>query len=45
VVYTAGTLFYHRPSIPHAHAIWHLFVIGGSACHFVAVLAQVISPP
>lgn len=44
VVYTAGTLFYHRPSVPHAHAIWHLFVIGGSACHFVAILAQVTSP-
>lgn len=44
VVYTAGTVFYHRPALPHAHAIWHLFVIGGSACHFVAVLAQVTSP-
>lgn len=44
VVYTAGTFFYHRPSVPHSHAIWHLFVIGGSACHFVAVLAQVTSP-
>ena len=44
VAYTSGTLFYHRPSVPHAHAIWHLFVIGGSACHFVAILAQVTSP-
>lgn len=45
VVYTAGTFFYHRPSLPHAHGIWHLFVIGGGACHFVAVLAQVAAPP
>ncbi len=44
VVYTAGTFFYHRPSVPYSHAIWHLFVIGGSACHFIAVLAQVTSP-
>lgn len=44
VVYTAGTFFYHRPSLRHSHAIWHLFVIGGSACHFVSVLAQVTSP-
>lgn len=41
LAYTAGTLFYHRPSLPYAHSIWHLFVIAGGACHFVAVLAQV----
>ena len=42
LAYTAGTLFYHRPAMPHSHAIWHLFVIAGGACHFVAVLAQVV---
>ena len=41
VTYTAGTLFYHSRRIPYAHTIWHCFVIGGSACHFAAVLAQV----
>jgi hemolysin III len=41
VTYTVGTLFYHNRRIPYAHAIWHLFVIGGSACHFAAVLTQV----
>jgi hemolysin III len=41
LAYTAGTLFYHNQRIPYAHAIWHLFVLGGSACHFVAVLSQV----
>ena len=41
VFYTLGTYFYHRESIPYAHAIWHLFVIAGSVCHFVAVAAQV----
>lgn len=40
VTYTAGTVFYHSRRIPYAHAIWHLFVVGGSACHFAAVLAQ-----
>jgi hemolysin III len=37
-VYTVGTLFYvndHRWR--HAHGIWHLFVMGGTACHFVTV--------
>jgi len=42
VFYTLGTFFYHRESIPYSHAIWHLFVIGGSVCHFVAVSAQVL---
>ena len=42
--YTLGTVFYHRESLPYAHAIWHLFCIGGSVCHYVAVLAQVTTP-
>lgn len=41
VFYTAGTLFYHRRSIPYSHAIWHLFCIAGSASHYIAVMAQV----
>ena len=43
--YTLGTVFYHRPSLPYSHAIWHLFVLGGSVCHYVAVMAQVIHTP
>ncbi|TVQ30048.1 MAG: hemolysin III family protein [Wenzhouxiangella sp.] len=43
VVYTAGTLFYHNERIPYSHAIWHLFVLGGSICHFAAVTAQVMA--
>jgi hemolysin III len=42
VTYTAGTLFYHNRRIPYAHAIWHLFVIGGSVLHFLAVASQVV---
>lgn len=37
VLYTAGTYFYHLERWPHAHAVWHLFVLGGSASHFIAV--------
>ena len=44
VAYTAGTVFYHRPSLRYSHAIWHLFVIAGSVCHYVAVLALVVRP-
>ena len=36
VFYTAGTFFYHR-RVAYSHAIWHLFVLSGSACHFVAI--------
>lgn len=42
VSYTLGTYFYHRESIRYSHAIWHLFVIVGSVCHYVAVMAQVL---
>ena len=42
--YTLGTYFYHRESIRFSHAIWHLFVIGGSVCHFIAWTAQVLLP-
>ncbi|MDQ2069348.1 PAQR family membrane homeostasis protein TrhA [Natronospira bacteriovora] len=40
VTYTAGTIFYHNHRIPYAHAVWHLFVLGGSVCHFAAVSLQ-----
>jgi hemolysin III len=42
--YTLGTVFYHRPSLAYSHAIWHLFVVAGSVCHYIAVLAQVRLP-
>ena len=44
VFYTLGTVFYHRESIPYAHAIWHVFCIAGSVCHYLAVMAQVVTP-
>jgi hemolysin III len=42
--YTLGTYFYHRESIRYSHAIWHLFVIAGSVCHYIAVTEQVLRP-
>lgn len=42
LAYTSGTVFYHNRRIPFAHAVWHLFVLAGSACHFVAVATQVV---
>ncbi|KXS52411.1 MAG: hemolysin III [Marinobacter sp. T13-3] len=42
VVYTVGVAFYLADRIPYMHAIWHLFVIGGSACHFAAIYSGVL---
>ncbi|HEX7863630.1 MAG TPA: hemolysin III family protein [Variovorax sp.] len=36
--YTAGTVFYsNRQGFRHAHGAWHLFVLAGTASHYVAV--------
>jgi hemolysin III len=43
LAYTGGTFFYHNRR-PYAHAVWHLFVLAGSVCHFVAVMTQVLPP-
>ncbi|MGO3294293.1 MAG: PAQR family membrane homeostasis protein TrhA [Marinobacter sp.] len=42
VVYTAGVAFYLADRVPYMHAIWHLFVLGGSACHFSAIYFGVL---
>jgi hemolysin III len=39
VFYSFGTLFLiYDNRVRHFHAVWHLFVIAGSACHFLAIL-------
>jgi hemolysin III len=40
--YTVGVVFYVRDNLPFNHAIWHLFVLGGSIMHFFMVLLYVI---
>lgn len=42
VVYTIGVAFFLADRVPYMHAVWHLFVIGGSACHFSAVYLGVL---
>ena len=37
--YTLGVAFYVWKSRPYTHAIWHVFVLAGVACHFVTVLS------
>jgi hemolysin III len=39
--YTIGVLFYLWDRLPFNHAIWHLFVLAGSACHYAAIFSYV----
>lgn len=38
VAYTTGVFFYAATRVRYAHLVWHLLVIGGTACHVVAVV-------
>jgi hemolysin III len=38
VAYTAGVAFYAFDRVRYLHFVWHLFVLAGTVCHFVAVL-------
>lgn len=42
IFYSLGVVFYLWKRIPYHHAIWHLFVLGGSICHFFAILLYVL---
>ncbi|WP_158973063.1 hemolysin III family protein [Paraglaciecola sp. L3A3] len=41
VCYTVGVLFYVAKKVPFTHAIWHLFVGAGCACHYFAIYQNV----
>jgi hemolysin III len=38
VSYSLGVIFYLMKKLKFAHFIWHLFVLGGTTCHVVAVM-------
>jgi hemolysin III len=38
VAYMVGVMFYAAKRVRYSHFVWHLFVIAGTACHFIAVL-------
>lgn len=40
--YTGGAVFYMWRKLPYHHAIWHLFVLAGSVCHWAAVYGYVV---
>lgn len=37
VFYIGGTFFYLNKRMYYHHAVWHVFVLGGSICHFLAI--------
>lgn len=42
LAYTLGVVFFVWRRLPFHHAVWHVFVLGGSICHFFAILLYVI---
>jgi len=38
IAYTVGVVFYAAKRVRYCHFVWHLFVIAGTACHFIAIL-------
>lgn len=42
ICYTVGALFYALKRVPYTHAVWHVFVMAGSACHFITIYVYVM---
>jgi hemolysin III len=40
--YTGGVAFYAWERLRYAHAVWHLFVLSGSVCHYISVMGYVV---
>lgn len=44
IFYTLGIIFFATDrKVPYFHAVWHIFVLLGSFCHFIAISRYVIS--
>ncbi|HYA63357.1 MAG TPA: hemolysin III family protein, partial [Candidatus Sulfotelmatobacter sp.] len=41
--YSTGVIFYLWKRLPYSHAVWHVFVLAGSTCHYFAVLRSVLT--
>jgi hemolysin III len=39
LAYTAGVVFFAAERVRYSHFVWHLFVVAGTACHVLAVIA------
>jgi len=38
IAYTTGVVFFAARHVRYSHLVWHLFVMAGTTCHFIAVL-------
>lgn len=43
--YTVGAVFFAAKRVSYNHAIWHVFVLAGGVCHFLAVVLYVLPMP
>ena len=44
LAYTSGVVFFAWERLRYSHALWHLFVLAGSVCHYIAILRYVVPP-
>jgi hemolysin III len=44
ISYTLGVVFFMWEKLPYNHAVWHLFTLGGSACHFASAWISLMPP-
>ena len=44
IAYTGGVAFYAWTRLRYSHAVWHLFVMVGSVCHYIAILRYIALP-
>jgi hemolysin III len=44
LLYTVGVVFFLWEQPKYSHTLWHLFVLGGSGCHYLALLGYLIRP-
>jgi len=42
ITYTLGVIFYASKRLPYYHAVWHVFVLGGSACFYAGFVLHLL---
>lgn len=42
IIYSVGVVFYAMKNVPYMHAIWHLFVLGGTLIHYGVMLFYLV---
>lgn len=45
LAYSVGAILYLAKRLPYNHAVWHVFVLAGSLCHYLAILLYVAQEP